>query len=59
MLKKGIWIWENTQPKADEYADFTDSFLYEGGCVHLRISADSNYAVFVARLTPMGSARLS
>ena len=47
MLKKGIWIWENTQPKADEYADFTDSFLYEGGSVQLRISADSNYAVFV------------
>jgi len=49
MTAKGIWIWENRDPQRDEYADFTDSFsLAEGfGPVRLRISADSNYAVYV------------
>lgn len=47
MSREGIWIWENTQPKADEYADFTDSFFYSDGTVGLRISADSNYAVYI------------
>ena len=47
MLCEGTWIWENTCPQADEYADFIDTFSYIGGTVDLRISADSDYAVFV------------
>jgi L-asparaginase/Glu-tRNA(Gln) amidotransferase subunit D len=47
MFCKGIWIWENTCPQTDEYADFIDTFSYNGGTVDLRISADSDYAVFV------------
>ncbi len=47
MQTPGIWIWENPAPKADEYADFSDSFIYGSGTVKLRISSDSNYAVYV------------
>ncbi len=49
MNRHGIWIWENNAQKNDEYADFTEAFTLEkeGAPVSLRISADSNYAVFV------------
>lgn len=47
MNREGIWIWENALSKADEYADFTDSFICDSSTVTLRISADSNYAVHV------------
>ena len=47
MPQKGLWIWENDHPQKDEYADFSAGFSYERGCVKLRISADSNYAVYV------------
>ena len=41
------WIWSNSEPKQDEYAEFIDSFNYEGGKALLEISADSNYAVYI------------
>lgn len=46
---KAIWIWENGQENADEYADFMASFSLENldEPVNLRLSADSNYAVYV------------
>lgn len=49
MCLNGSWIWENSQPRFDEYADFSDSFLVKtaNDPVVLRISADSNYAVYV------------
>ncbi len=49
MNRHGIWIWENGAPQKDEYADFTDKITLaeEGAPVSLRISADSNYAVYV------------
>lgn len=40
------WIWENTSPKNDEYAEFRVSFS-AGQKTALRISADSNYAAYV------------
>ncbi len=48
-MKNGIWIWENSEERNDEYADFRDTFTLADTHtpVSLRISADSNYAVFV------------
>jgi len=40
------WIWENTTPQNDEYADFRAEFT-AGTEVSLQISADSNYAVYL------------
>lgn len=45
--QKPAWIWCNENPKLDEYAEFYDSFNYNGGKVVLRISADSNYAFYI------------
>ena len=44
-----IWIWENTQAKKDEYADFQEWFTLGNTCspVVLEISADSAYAVYL------------
>lgn len=49
MASDGIWIWENADPKKDEYADFSDGFSLENSAAPLllQISADSNYAVYV------------
>ena len=47
MTEHGIWIWENANPKFDEYADFIVSFEAENENVSLRISADSNYAAYI------------
>jgi len=41
------WIWENNAPGADEYADFSDRFSYDGGKVTLRLSCDSNYVLHI------------
>ncbi len=43
----GKWIWENTAPQRDEYAQFCEKFRAGGGATYLRISADSNYAAYV------------
>ena len=47
MLDSSKWIWCNTSPKADEYGEFYSSFGYNGGKLSLKISADSNYAVYI------------
>lgn len=49
MSNAGTWIWENTSPKYDEYADFKETFhiTCDTAPVRLRISSDSNYAVYV------------
>ena len=44
---KPVWIWANESPAPDEYAEFADSFDYEGGKVSIKISADSQYAVYL------------
>ena len=41
------WIWLKQGERTDQYAEFYDSFAFDEGSVLLRISADSNYAVFV------------
>ena len=49
MEQEGIWIWENDHAQFDEYADFSAEFTLdtEATAVSLRLSADSNYAVYV------------
>ena len=46
-LEKAKWIWCAGEAQADEYAEFYSSFSYHGGDAELRISADSNYAVYI------------
>lgn len=41
------WIWKNGFEGNDLYCDFYDSFEYSGGEVKLKISADSNYALYI------------
>ena len=41
------WIWADADGQKDQYAEFADSFAYHGQKAVLRISADSNYAVWV------------
>ena len=41
------WIWENSSPKIDEYAEFLIEFDFFGKDLSLNISADSNYAVYL------------
>ncbi len=47
MNEQSQWIWPVAEAAADSYGEFTDTFCYEGGPVELRISADSNYAVYL------------
>ena len=46
---KAIWIWENSQAKHDEYADFKTSFQLKvvSAPVKIRLSVDSYYGVYV------------
>ncbi len=46
-MKKAIWIWENGEIHADEYAKFYDRFSFDGNAVTLEISCDSNYECYV------------
>lgn len=48
IFKKAEWIWCESEAKADEYGEFYSSFNYGGKeNVILKISADSNYAVYI------------
>ena len=47
MDKRSSWIWKNDLSGQDIYCDFTDRFSYEGGRVTVKISADSNYALYI------------
>ena len=46
-FEKAKWIWSGETALADEYAEFSSSFIYEGGDIRMAISADSNYAVYI------------
>ncbi len=47
LFEKSKWIWCNTEPKADEYGEFYDSFCYDGGEISIALSSDSNYVMFL------------
>ena len=46
-MKNSKWIWLKEEAYKDMYGEFADKFSYEGGKATLKISADSNYAVYV------------
>ncbi|MBQ8606051.1 MAG: family 78 glycoside hydrolase catalytic domain [Clostridia bacterium] len=46
MFEKSEWIWQNSFPRNDEYADFYCEFEFENTAI-LNISCDSNYAAFM------------
>ena len=43
----GTWIWPDLRREADQHCNFYESFFYTAGKVRLRISADSNYALWL------------
>lgn len=43
----GRWIWTKDNDGLNTYGEFVETFEYSGGEIHLEISADSEYAVFV------------
>ena len=47
MPNKSKWIWRKDFYGKDLYCDVLDSFDYESGKVGVRISADSNYALYL------------
>ena len=47
MFNKSSWIWATPCPERDEYAEFREDFAFDGTARSLRISADSDYAVYV------------
>ena len=47
MLDNSSWIWASACPERDEYAEFREDFVFDGDALTLRISADSDYAVYV------------
>ena len=49
MNTQGVWIWENSQPEKDEYADFSQTFYvsHPQDPILLEISVDSNYAAYI------------
>ena len=46
-FKKASWIWLNKAPVPNEFADFTDTFTYASGKVILRLSAETDYIVYL------------
>lgn len=55
MKANSKWIWPVCEAGNDQYAEFLQSFNYAGQGAELRISADSNYAVYVnGRLAASG-----
>ena len=47
MTNVSKWIWKKDLSGKDIYCDFVDSFNYNGGEVNVKISADSNYALYL------------
>ncbi len=47
MKANSKWSWPACEPGVDQYAEFYQAFEYVGEKAELRISADSNYAVYV------------
>ena len=44
---KGKWIWLNSKIEEDTYVEFKTDFIWSGEKTILKISADSEYAVFI------------
>ncbi len=47
MDNRSKWIWKSDLSGKDIYCDFVDSFDYSDGKVSVKISADSNYALYI------------
>ena len=47
MTNESKWIWKKDFSGKDLYCDFVDSFICTGGEVNVKISADSNYALYI------------
>lgn len=46
-MDRSKWIWPKREYGADEYAEFHDTVNHCGGKISIKISCDSNYAVYI------------
>ena len=47
MLENSKWIWQEVSESKDVYVEFYSAFVSEGGKTSVRISADSDYTLFI------------
>ena len=47
VFEKSKWIWLNEAETSDSYAEFTDTFKYTSGGATVRLSVDTDYALFI------------
>ena len=47
IFKNALRIWHEEQPSPDSYGEFTGSFSYTSGKVTLRLSCNSDYALYL------------
>ncbi len=45
--ERSKWIWLQEEETTDSYGDFYSEFTYTSGKIHIQISADSNYALYI------------
>ena len=45
--EQSTWIWVEKEAQKDTYGEFISDFIYESGKMTIRISADSNYAIYL------------
>ena len=46
-MKKSKWIWLSETAEKNQYAEFLSSFIYKNGICKIKISVDTEYALFV------------
>ena len=45
--KQSKWIWISEETQKDSYGEFLSEFSYQSGDVTVRVTVDSNYALYV------------
>ena len=47
VFEKSNWIWCSCESGADQYAEFSDDFIYNTSDAHINISCDTDYTLFI------------
>lgn len=46
-FKKADWIWVSEKNEKDQFAEFVSHFYYDKGEIHINLSCDSDYTLYV------------
>lgn len=46
-MKNSKWIWLSEEINLNEYVEFLTTFVYEGGRTEIKLSVDTEYALFI------------